>query len=390
MRSIRDIELDNKRVIMRVDFNVPMDDAGNIIDDTKMTAALPTIQHLLKHGARLVLVSHLGRPNGKPNPEFSLKPVAARLSQLLGNKVIMAEDCIGPAVEEQAAHLSPGQVLMLENVRFHAEEEKNDPGFSQQLSKLGEVFVNDAFGSAHRAHSSTVGIADYLPSYAGFLLEAEVKILRQVLDFPRSPRMAILGGAKIKDKLGLIRNLLSKLDILLVAGGIGNSFLAARGMNVGKSLHEPEMLTECRALLDMADKLDKLILMPVDAVVTDKIGPDSRGQLVDVDQVPADMMIADIGPKTIKGFSMAISKAHTIIWNGPVGVYEYPQFAAGTEAIAKAIAASGAVSVIGGGDSAAAIQKLGLEKDITHISTGGGATLEFLEGIELPGVKSCE
>lgn len=390
MRSIRDIELDNKRVIMRVDFNVPMDDAGNIIDDTKMTAALPTIQHLLKHGARLVLVSHLGRPNGKPNPEFSLKPVAAHLSQLLGNKVIMAEDCIGPAVEEQAAHLSPGQVLMLENVRFHAEEEKNDPGFSQQLSKLGEVFVNDAFGSAHRAHSSTVGIADYLPSYAGFLLEAEVKILRQVLDFPRSPRMAILGGAKIKDKLGLIRNLLSKLDILLVAGGIGNSFLAARGMNVGKSLHEPEMLTECRALLDMADKLDKLILMPVDAVVTDKIGPDSRGQLVDVDQVPADMMIADIGPKTIKGFSMAISKAHTIIWNGPVGVYEYPQFAAGTEAIAKAIAASGAVSVIGGGDSAAAIQKLGLEKDITHISTGGGATLEFLEGIELPGVKSCE
>ncbi len=390
MRSIRDIDLDNKRVVMRVDFNVPMDDGGNIIDDTKMTAALPTIEHVLKHGARLVLMSHLGRPNGKPDPEFSLKPVAAHLSQLLDMDVKMADDCIGPAVEEQAAQLAPGQVLMLENVRFHAEEEKNEPGFSQQLSRLGDIFVNDAFGSAHRAHSSTVGIADYLPSYAGFLLEAEVKILRQVLDFPRSPRMAILGGAKIKDKLGLIRNLLYKLDILLVAGGIGNSFLAARGMNVGKSLYEPDMLAECRDLLQMADDMNKHILMPVDVVVTDKIGPDSRTQTVDIDNVPEDLMIADIGPKTIKGFSMAISKAHTIIWNGPVGVYEYPQFAAGTEAIAHAIAASGAVSVIGGGDSAAAIQKLGLEKDITHISTGGGATLEFLEGIELPGIKSCE
>lgn len=390
MRTIRDIDLDNKRVVMRVDFNVPMDDAGGIIDDTKMTAALPTIQHLLQHGARLVLMSHLGRPNGKPNAEFSLKPVAARLGQLLGQEVLMAEDCIGPAVEEQAAQLSPGQVLMLENVRFHPEEEKNDPGFSQQLSRLGDVFVNDAFGSAHRAHASTVGIAGYLPSYAGFLLESEVNILRQVLDFPQPPRMAILGGAKVKDKLGLINNLLNKLDVLLVAGGIGNSFLAAKGRNVGKSLYEPDMLAECRELLDLADKKNKHILIPVDVVITDKIGPDSRSRTVDIDQVPADMMIADIGPKTIKGFSMAISKARTIIWNGPVGVYEYPQFAAGTEAIARAIAASGAVSVIGGGDSAAAIQKLGLEKDITHISTGGGATLEFLEGIELPGVKSCE
>ncbi len=390
MRSIRDIDLDNKRVVMRVDFNVPMDDAGGIIDDTKMTAALPTIQHLLQHGARLVLMSHLGRPNGKPNAEFSLKPVAARLSQLLGQEVLMAEDCIGAAVEEQAAQLSPGQVLMLENVRFHPEEEKNDPGFSQQLSRLGDVFVNDAFGSAHRAHASTVGIAGFLPSYAGFLLESEVDILRQVLDFPQPPRMAILGGAKVKDKLGLIRNLLNKLDILLVAGGIGNSFLAAKGRNVGKSLHEPDMLAECRELLDLAYEKDKHILMPVDVVVTDKIGPDSLTQTVDIDKIPPDMMIADIGPKTINGFTMAIGRARTIIWNGPVGVYEYPQFAAGTEAIARAIAASGAVSVIGGGDSAAAIQRLGLEKDITHISTGGGATLEFLEGIELPGVKSCE
>lgn len=390
MRSIRDIDLTNKKVLMRVDFNVPMDDNGQIIDDTKMTAALPTIDYLLERGARLVLMSHLGRPKAKPDPEFSLQPVGARLGQLLHKDVIMADDCIGPAVEEMAAQLGPGQVLMLENVRFHAGEEENDPEFSRQLARLGDVFVNDAFGTAHRAHSSTVGVADYLPAYAGFLLETEVNMLRKVLDFPQPPRMAILGGAKVKDKLGLIRSLLSKFDVLLVAGGIGNTFLAARGMNVGKSLCEPELLDECREILAMADKMRKHILMPADVVVTDKISAEARGSVVDIDAIPEDMMIADIGPKSVKGFSMAISRAKTIIWNGPVGVYEYPQFAHGTEAIAKAIAASPAVTIVGGGDSAAAIQKLGLEKDITHISTGGGATLEFLEGKELPGVKTCE
>lgn len=390
MRTIRDIDLNNKRVLMRVDFNVPMDDEGQIIDDTKMTAAVPTIEYLLEHGSRLVLMSHLGRPKAKPDPEFSLKPVAARLGELLKKEVRMADDCVGPQVEEMAGQLAPGQVLMLENVRFHAGEEKNDPEFSRQLARLGDVFVNDAFGTAHRAHSSTVGVADYLPAYAGFLLETEVNILRKVLDFPQPPRMAILGGAKVKDKLGLIKNLLNKFDILLVAGGIGNTFLAARGMKVGQSLCEPEFLEECREILEMADKRRKHILMPADVVVADKISAEGSSRIVDIDAIPDDMMIADIGPKSVRGFAMAISKAKTIIWNGPVGVYEYPQFANGTEAIAKAIAASEAVSVIGGGDSAAAIQKLGLEKEITHISTGGGATLEFLEGIELPGVKTCE
>lgn len=390
MRTIRDIDLNGKRVLMRVDFNVPMDDDGRIIDDTKMTAAIPTLNYVLEHGARLVLMSHLGRPKAKPDPAFSLGPVAVRLRELLKRDVLMADDCIGPAVEAMAASLGPGQVMMLENVRFHAGEEKNDPEFSRQLAKMGDVFVNDAFGSAHRAHSSTVGVADYLPAYAGFLLETEVKMLRQVLEYPQAPRMAILGGAKVKDKLGLIRNLLNKFDILLVAGGIGNTFLAARGMKVGESLHEPEFLAECREILEMADNKHKHILMPVDVVVTDKISAQSQTNIVDIDAMPQDMMIADIGPKTVKGFAMAIGKAKTIIWNGPVGVYEYPQFAHGTEAIAKAIAFSEAVSVIGGGDSAAAIQKLGLEKYITHISTGGGATLEFLEGIELPGVKICE
>ncbi len=390
MRTIRDIELNGKRVLMRVDFNVPMNAEGKIIDDTKMTAAIPSINYLLEHGARLVLMSHLGRPNAKPDPAFSLRPVAVCLGELLQTNVIMAGDCIGPAVEAMAATLGPGQVMMLENVRFHGGEEENDPGFSRQLARLGDVFVNDAFGSAHRAHSSTVGIADYLPAYAGFLLETEVKMLRQVLEYPQAPRMAILGGAKVKDKLGLIRNLLSRFDILLVAGGIGNTFLAARGRKIGKSLHEAEFLEECDDILDIAARKRKYILMPVDAVVADKISADAQYKVVDIDQIPEDMLIADIGPKTVTGFAMAIGKAKTIIWNGPVGVYEYPQFANGTEAIAKAIAASVAISVIGGGDSAAAIMKMGLEKDITHISTGGGATLEFLEGIELPGVKICE
>ena len=390
MRTIRDIELNGKRVLMRVDFNVPMNAEGKIIDDTKMTAAIPSINYLLERGARLVLMSHLGRPNAESDPAFSLRPVAVRLGELLQTKVLMSHDCIGPAVEAMAATLNPGQIMMLENVRFHAGEEKNDSEFSRQLARLGDVFVNDAFGSAHRAHSSTVGVADYLPAYAGFLLETEVKMLRQVLEYPQAPRMAILGGAKVKDKLGLIRNLLSRFDILLVAGGIGNTFLAARGRKIGQSLHEPELLEECREILKMADMKGKHILMPVDVLVADKISAQARTRLVGIDSIPDDMMIADIGPKTVKGFAMTIGRAKTIIWNGPVGVYEYPQFANGTEAIAKAIAASAAISIIGGGDSAAAIMKMGLEKDITHISTGGGATLEFLEGIELPGVKICE
>ena len=390
MRSIRDVDLKDKRVLMRVDFNVPMDDAGKIIDDSRIRAAIPTIDYILSKGARLILMSHLGRPDGKPKPKYSLKGVAVDLGRLLNKKIMMAEDCIGPPVEDLIASLSPGDILMLENVRFYPGEEKNDPEFSQQLAALGDIFVNDAFGTAHRAHSSTAGIADYLPAYAGFLLENEVNMLRKVLEHPECPRTAILGGAKVKDKLGLIRNLLDKMDVLLVGGGIGSTFLAARGMKVGKSICEADLLQECRNLLDLAEKKKKHILMPVDVVVVSELSPDAPSIIVDVDDIPEDKMIVDIGPKTIKGFSMVISRAHTIIWNGPVGVYEYERFAAGTEAIARAVAASSAVSVIGGGDSAAAVNKLGLEKEITHISTGGGATLEFLEGIELPGVESCE
>lgn len=390
MRSVRDIDLKNKRILMRVDFNVPMDDEGKIIDDTKMTAALPTIDYVLEQGGSLVLMSHLGRPNGKPDPEFSLQPVATHLSELLQRSVTMADDCIGPEVEKLAGSLKPGEVLMLENVRFHPEEEKNDPEFSGALARLGEIYVNDAFGSAHRAHASTAGVAAYLPAYAGLLLEKEVTMLKKVMNNPQSPRMAILGGAKIKDKLGLIRNLLKKMDILLVGGGIGSTFLCAKGVKVGKSICEKDLLREARELLDLAAMSGKTILMPVDVVVAKEISAKATAKVVDIDAIPEDVMILDIGPKTLKGFTMAINRAKTIIWNGPVGVYEYQQFASGTTGIARAIAASQAISVIGGGDSAAAINQLGLEDQITHISTGGGATLEFLEGMELPGVKSCE
>lgn len=390
MRSVRDLDLKNKRLLMRVDFNVPMDDEGRIIDDTKMTSALPTIDYVLEQGGSLVLMSHLGRPNGKPDPEFSLRPVADHLSELLQRPVKMADDCIGPEVEKLAASLQPGEVLMLENVRFHPEEEKNDPEFSGALARLGEIYINDAFGSAHRAHASTAGVAAYLPAYAGLLLEKEVTMLKKVMNNPQSPRMAILGGAKIKDKLGLIRNLLKKMDILLVGGGIGSTFLCAKGVKVGKSICEQDLLREARELLDLAAMSGKTILMPVDVVVATEISAKATAKVVDIDAIPEDAMILDIGPKTLKGFTMAINRAKTIIWNGPVGVYEYPQFASGTTGIARAIAASQAISVIGGGDSAAAINQLGLEDQITHISTGGGATLEFLEGIELPGVKSCE
>jgi 3-phosphoglycerate kinase len=375
---------------MRVDFNVPMDENGAIVDDNRISAAIPTIEYILGQGARLILMSHLGRPNGIPDAKYSLKAVALHLGCLLHKKVQMANDCIGPSVQSMVAELAPGDILMLENVRFHPGEEKNDPEFSRQLALLGDIYVNDAFGTAHRAHSSTAGVADFLPAYAGFLLENEVNMLRKVMEHPQSPRIAILGGAKIKDKLGLIRNLLDKMDMLLVGGGIGSTLLCARGIKVGKSICEAELLQEARNLLELAQQKHKLILMPVDAVVTRELSADAPAQIVDIDAIPEDMMMADIGPKTLKVFTTAISQANTIIWNGPVGVYEYPQFAVGTEEIARAIAASHAVSVIGGGDSAAAIQNLGLEKEITHISTGGGATLEFLEGIELPGVKSVE
>ncbi len=390
MKKLRDADLKGKRVLMRVDFNIPMDKSGHIIDDTKMREALPTIRYVLDHGASIVLMSHLGRPNGKPDEKYTLKPVASRLKGLLAAPVITAPDCIGPEVEALVKQLQPGQILVLENVRFHAEEEKNDPAFSKQLAAWGNLFVNDAFGTAHRAHSSTSGVADYLPTYAGFLMEKEVEMLRDVLENPESPRMAILGGAKTADKLGLIHNLLGKMDFILIGGGMANTFLKAQGRETGKSLVEKDLLPEASRLLATADQAGTRILLPVDAVVASELTPEAPGTVVDVDKVPPDMMILDIGPRTIELFTQTILMAKTVVWNGPLGVYEYEQFARGTRKVAEALSHSQAISVIGGGDSAAAVHDMGLEKNITHISTGGGATLEFLEGLQLPGVAACE
>ena len=390
MRSIREIGLKDKRVLMRVDFNVPMDKEGNIIDDARITAAIPTIKYILDQGARLILMSHLGRPDGRRDEKYSLKPVAVHLAELLKQNVKMSSDCIGPEVSEDIEQLQGGEIILLENVRFHSGEEENDAEFSKQLASLGDVFVNDAFGTAHRAHSSTAGIAAFLPAYAGFLLENEVNMLRKVMEHPESPRMAVLGGAKIKDKLGLISNLLDKMDILLIAGGMANTFLKSQGICIGKSICEDKLLDEAKNLLAAAKNKNKTIMLPLDAVLADTLSDDAVTSVANIKAVPEDKMILDIGPQTIAAFSQAIASAHTIIWNGPVGAYEYEQFAAGTEAVARAMAESNAVTVIGGGDSAAAVHKLGLDEKFTHISTGGGATLEFLEGKQLPGVQSCE
>lgn len=389
LRSIKEADLKEKTVLMRVDFNIPMNKDGSIIDDTKMRAALPSIQYALGQGAKLILMSHLGRPKGQPEEKYSLKPVARHLESLVKTKVIMAPESIGPQVQEAVDLLQPGEILVLENVRFHAEEEKNDPQYAQQLAALGDIYINDAFGTAHRAHASTAGIADYLPAYAGFLMQQEVDMLRQVLDNPERPRMAILGGAKVADKIGLIGNLTNKMDLLLIGGGMANTFLLAQGKPIGKSMHEANLVEQAAGLLKSARERGVEILLPVDVMVADDIAARS-GQIVSVDDIPEDKMIVDIGPQTIAEFCEAIQKARTIVWNGPLGVYEQEAFARGTWEVARAIAASGAVSVIGGGDSAAAVQNLGLEKDITHISTGGGATLEFLEGFILPGVAAVE
>lgn len=387
-KTIRDIDVKDKRVLVRVDFNVPLKN-GVVTDDRRIVAALPTIQYLLDHGAKaVILMSHLGRPKGGPSPEFSMKPVSARLSELLKRPVIQLDDCVGPEVEQAVASAAPGSVIMLENTRFHAGEEKNDLELAQGMARLADIYVNDAFGSAHRAHSSTEGVARFLPAVAGFLMEKELNYLGKALASPERPFVAIMGGAKISDKIAVIRNLLSKVDTLLIGGGMANTFFKAQGYNVGDSLVEDEALDTARELLREGG--DKLVL-PVDCVVADRFDADAQSKVVAINEVPAGWRILDIGPATVAHFGNRLQGAKTVVWNGPMGVFEFPRFAEGTFAIAKVLAGlQGATTIVGGGDSAAAVEKSGLADKFSHISTGGGASLEFLEGRVLPGVAALQ
>lgn len=385
-KTVRDIEVEAKRVLVRVDFNVPLA-RGRVTDDTRIRAALPTINYLLDHRAKVILMSHLGRPKGKVVGELRLDPVAERLAELLDRPVRKLDDCIGPEVEAAVAEMQPGDVILLENTRFHPEERANDPAFARKLASLADVFVNDAFGAAHRAHASTVGVAEYLPSVAGFLMEKEIAVLGQALAAPEHPFVAILGGAKISSKIGVIDNLLTKVDGLLIGGGMANTFLKAQGHEVGQSLVEDDSLDVARETLERAGK--KLTL-PVDAVVADRFDAEADSKVVPVDQVPNDWLILDIGPGTVELFKRELASARTVVWNGPLGVFEFPRFAAGTEAIARFLADLEATTIIGGGDVVAAVGQAGVADRIAHVSTGGGASLEFLEGKPLPGVAALE
>jgi len=385
-KTIRDIDPKGKRVLVRVDFNVPIKD-GKVGDDTRIRAALPTLQYLLDHGAALILCSHLGRPKDAPDPQFSLRPVAGYLGKLLGKPVSFVEDCIGPKAESVAKALKPGEVVLLENTRFHPGEKKNDPEMARQLASLAEIFVNDAFGSAHRAHASTVGVAKFLPAVAGFLMEKEIQYLGQAIANPEKPFIAVLGGAKISDKIGVIKNLLTKADAILIGGGMANTFFKAQGYPLGDSLVEEEVLDTARELLEQGKTHLRL---PVDVVIADKFEADAKHKTMPMGQIPDGWRILDIGPDTVESFAKVIKGAKTVVWNGPMGVFEFPEFAKGTFGVAKALAESNAVSIVGGGDSVAAIQQSGVVSKITHISTGGGASLEMLEGQTLPGVAALQ
>lgn len=383
-KSIRDIDVRGKRVLVRVDYNVPISE-GKVSDDTRIRAAMPTVEYLVQHGAALILCSHLGRPKDGPDPKYSMRPVAAHLSALLGQPVAFIEDCIGEAAEAAAKSLSPGDVLVLENTRFRPQETKNDPEMARQLAALADVYVNDAFGSAHRAHASTEGVAHYLPAVAGFLMEDEIRYLGQAIDQPKRPFIAILGGAKVSDKIGVIRNLLTKADQVLIGGGMANTFFKAQGYQVADSLVEDDALETAHQLLHEGGDTLRL---PVDLVIAERFDAEAAMKVIPIGQIPAGWRILDIGPKTVAAFGKVISSAGTVVWNGPMGVFEFPRFAEGTFGVAKMVADSNAISVIGGGDSVAAINQAGLADKITHISTGGGASLEMLEGLVLPGLAA--
>ena len=405
--SIEDIPLKDKKVFIRVDFNVPLDEKGDVADNTRIVASLPTINYALEHGARVILASHLGRPKGKPDPKFSLCPVATHLKKLLNPviippvvaqgqdlpiippkiNVIMAKDCIGPEVKALVDSLQPGEVVLLENLRFHKEEEANDDGFARELAGLADLYINDAFGSAHRAHASTHGITKYLAiAAAGFLMQEELKYLSKALEAPEKPFIAILGGAKVSDKIGVLENLLDKVDSFIIGGGMAYTFLKAQGKEVGCSLVETEKLGLAKEIIDRAQTQQIGFLLPTDSVAARECKPDSEAKVMPSDHFEPSWMGLDIGPGTISSFSQEIAKARTILWNGPMGVFEIPQFSQGTIAVAKEVASSRATSIIGGGDTAAAVKKAGVGEKMTHISTGGGASLEFLEGKTLPGV----
>lgn len=388
-KNLHDISVAGKKVLVRVDYNVPMDKAGNITDDTRIRATLPTLEFLLNNNAAIIIASHLGRPKGKVAPEFSLKPVAQKLSQLLGGREVQfAPDCVGPEAKKMASVLASGQILMLENLRFHPEEEKNDSEFAKQLAELAEIMVNDAFGVSHRAHASVHGITKYIPAVSGFLMDKELLFLGQAVTNPVRPFVAIIGGAKVSDKIGVIENLLHKVDTLIIGGGMANTFLAAQGYQTGKSLVEADKLELAKELMTVAKNKGVKFLLPEDVVVADKFAADAEKKTVTVDQIPAEWMALDIGSASAAKFAQSLQDAKTVVWNGPMGVFEFDAFAVGTEAVAKAVAASGAKSIVGGGDSVAALEKLKLADQISHISTGGGASLEFLEGKELPGVAA--
>jgi phosphoglycerate kinase len=388
-KTVRDIDVKGKRVFVRVDFNVPLEN-GKITDDTRIQAAVPTIQYLIEQGAKVILASHLGRPKGKVDPTYSLAPATVRLSELLGKPVAMAKDSIGEDVKAEIARMQDGDVLLLENVRFHTGEEKNDPELSKAFAELADVYVNDAFGTAHRAHASTAGIAQYLPAVAGFLMEKEISIMGNALADPERPFTAIIGGAKVSDKISVLENLIDKVDQLIIGGGMANTFLAAQGYKLGKSLVESDKLDLANRLIEKAHKNNVILFLPEDVVVASEFKADAEHKVVDVAEIPDDWMALDIGPKTIETYRLAIVRSQTVIWNGPMGVFEMDAFAVGTNAVAKAVAETDGVTIVGGGDSVAAVEKSGLADRMTHISTGGGASLEFLEGKALPGVEALQ